>query len=61
VKDLNDASRIASFSSLASNARIALGRPVEEVAGWSAGQHVIDDDVVMKARGIAMNRGVHLE
>ena len=40
---------------------LALGRPVEEVAGWSAGQDVIDDDVVMKARGIAMNRGVHLE
>ena len=40
---------------------IALGRPVEEVAGWSAGQDIIDDDVVMKARGIAMNRGVHLE
>ena len=40
---------------------LALGRPVEEVAGWSAGQRVIDDDVVMKARGIAMNRGVHIE
>ena len=40
---------------------IALGRPMEEVAAWNAGQQLIDDDVVMKARGIAMNRGVHIE
>lgn len=40
---------------------VALGRPVEEVAGWSAPDALIDDDVVMKARGIAMNRGVHIE
>ena len=40
---------------------VALGRPVEEVAGWSATNSLIDDDVVMKARGIAMNRGVHIE
>lgn len=40
---------------------LALGRPVEEVAAWNAGMEVIDDDVVMKARGIAMHRGVHLE
>jgi hypothetical protein len=40
---------------------VALGRPVEEVAGWSAADALIDDDVVMKARGIAMNRGVHIE
>jgi hypothetical protein len=40
---------------------LALGRPVEEIAAWNAGVEIIDDDVVMKARGIAMNRGVHLE
>ncbi|MFZ0060734.1 MAG: hypothetical protein WAL47_01700 [Pyrinomonadaceae bacterium] len=40
---------------------VALGRSVEEVAGWSAANSLIDDDVVMKARGIAMNRGVHIE
>jgi hypothetical protein len=57
LRTLRDRAFEASDEKLA----IALGRPVEEVAGWSAGQHVIDDDVVMKARGIAMNRGVHLE
>ena len=40
---------------------VALGRPVEEVAGWSAANVLIDDDVVMKARGIAMHRGVTIE
>lgn len=40
---------------------IALGRPTEEIVAWNAGQEVIDDDVVMKARGIAMHRGVHVE
>ena len=40
---------------------IALGRPVEEVTGWSAGHELIDDDVIMKVRGIAMHRGVAIE
>lgn len=40
---------------------VALGRPVQEVAGWSAANALIDDDVVMKARGIAMHRGVTIE
>ena len=40
---------------------LALGRPVEEITAWNAGIEIIDDDVVMKARGIAMHRGVHVE
>jgi hypothetical protein len=40
---------------------LALGRPLEEVAGWTTGHELIDDDVVMKARGIAMHRGIHVE
>ncbi len=40
---------------------LALGRPAEEVIAWQAGQEVIDDDVIMKARGIAMHRGVNVE
>ena len=40
---------------------LALGRPLEEVTGWTTGQELIDDDVVMKARGIAMHRGIHVE
>ena len=40
---------------------LALGRPLEEVAGWTKGVELIDDDVIMKARGIAMHRGVLVE
>ena len=37
---------------------LALGRPVEEVEGWTGGADPLDDDVLMKARGIAQERGV---
>ena len=40
---------------------LALGRPVEEVEGWMSGSAPVDDDVVMKARGIAEQRGVALD
>jgi len=40
---------------------IALGRPVEEVRGWMGGTEPVDDDVIMKARGIAKERGIAIE
>ncbi|MEP6922654.1 MAG: hypothetical protein ABI967_16135 [bacterium] len=40
---------------------LALGRPTQEVEAWNAGRELIDDDVVMKARGIAIHRGVRVE
>jgi hypothetical protein len=57
LSNLRDRAFEASDEKLA----IALGRPIEEVAAWHAGRELIDDDVVMKARGIAMNRGIHIE
>jgi hypothetical protein len=39
----------------------ALGRTVEQVDGMIKGAETIDDDVVMKARGIALNRGIEIE
>jgi len=57
LRNLRDRAFEASDERLA----LALGRPTEEVAAWNAGEEVIDDDVVMKARGIAMNRGVRIE
>lgn len=38
----------------------ALGRSIEQVQGWLDGTETIDDDVVMKAKGIAQNRGIGL-
>ena len=42
---------------------VALGRPVEVVQGWMAegGDEPVDDDIVMKARGIAKERGLNIE
>ena len=39
----------------------ALGRTIEQVDGMIKGAETIDDDVVMKARGIALNRGIEIE
>ncbi len=39
----------------------ALGRTIEQVDGMIEGTETIDDDVVMKARGIALNRGIEIE
>jgi len=40
---------------------LALGRPVAEVEGWTGGAEPVDDDVLMKARGIAQERGIEVE
>jgi hypothetical protein len=39
----------------------ALGRTIEQVDGMIKGAETIDDDIVMKARGIALNRGLKIE
>lgn len=39
---------------------VALGRPVEEVQAWTSGDAPVDDDLIMKARGIAQERGIDL-
>ena len=40
---------------------VALGRTAEQVEAMIDGAETIDDDVVMKARGIALNRGIEIE
>jgi hypothetical protein len=40
---------------------VALGRPIEEIEAWTSGNEPVDDDVVMKARGIAKERGIEIE
>ena len=39
----------------------ALGRPVEEVQAWLSGDAPVDDDLIMKARGLASERGINIE
>jgi len=40
---------------------VALGRTNEQVEAMISGAETIDDDVVMKARGIAIHRGIEVE
>lgn len=46
-----------------SNAKfaVALGRSEKQVDGMINGAETIDDDAVMKARGIALNRGIEIQ
>lgn len=57
LKRLRDAGFDESDEKLA----IALGRPIEEVQGWTGGTQPVDDDVIMKARGIAKERSIEIE
>ena len=57
LRNLRDRGFDADNSKLA----IALGRPEEELRAWDSGLEMIDEDVVMKARGIALHRGVDIE
>ncbi|HEX8189294.1 MAG TPA: hypothetical protein VF586_13140 [Pyrinomonadaceae bacterium] len=40
---------------------VVLGRPVKEVSAWMEGTEPPDDDIIMKARGIAQERGIEIE
>ena len=61
AKDILRTLRDRAFEASDEKLALALGRPIEEIQAWNTGQDVIDDDVVMKARGIAMNRGIRVE
>jgi hypothetical protein len=49
------------FDSSDEKLAVALGRPLEEVEAWTGGADPVDDDVIMKARGIAKERGIEIE
>ena len=57
IKRLRDKAFDGSDEQLA----LALGRPLEEVEGWTGAAAPVDDDVLMKARGIAQKRGIDVE
>jgi len=49
------------FDADADKLAVALGRTTEHVQAVLSGAEPADDDLVMKARGIAINRGVEVE
>ena len=52
--------RDAAFGSSDTKLALALGRPAEEIETWTSGSGEIDGDVVMKARRLAVERGVDI-
>lgn len=56
LKDIRDNAFEASNEKLA----LALGRPTEEIEEWTSGNGLIDGDVILKARTLAMQRGFEL-
>jgi hypothetical protein len=47
-----------SFDSSDEKLALALGRPVDEIQAWTRGERTIDSDVLMKARALALERGL---
>jgi hypothetical protein len=60
-RDLLTRLRDAGFQGNDEKFAVALGRPIEEVTQLLNGAATVDDDVVMKARGIAKERGIEIE
>lgn len=64
--DQGEASRIltsirdTAFDGSSEKLALALGRPIEEIESWANGAGLIDGDVVMKARTLAMQRGFEI-
>lgn len=52
--------RDAGFEGSDEKLGLALGRPAEEIEALMNGNGPVDDDVVMKARGIAEQRGIEI-
>lgn len=57
LKTIRDKGFDASDEKLA----LALGRPPEEIEEWTSGNGLIDGDVIMKARALAIQRGLEVE
>jgi hypothetical protein len=61
AQDMLRTLRDAGFEGNDEKFAVALGRTAEQVQAMTSGAETIDDDVVMKARGIALNRGIEIE
>lgn len=56
LRSIRDTAFDASNEKLA----LALGRPAEEISEWTSGSGLVDGDVLMKARTLAMQRGFEI-
>ena len=49
------------FDSSDEKLALALGRPVDEIQAWMKGEQIIDSDVLMKARALALERDIRIQ
>jgi hypothetical protein len=56
LKHIRDNAFDASDEKLA----VALGRPTQEIEEWTSGNGLIDGDLILKARALAMQRGFEI-
>ena len=56
LKEIRDTAFDANNERLA----LALGRSAEEIEQWTSGNGLIDGDVLMKARALAIHRGLEV-
>ena len=61
ARQILTALRDRGFDGVNERLAVALGRSVEQIENLINGSETIDDDVVMKARGIALNRAIQVE
>src|ERR1043166_220483 len=48
------------FDASAEKLAVALGRPTEEIQEWTSGSGLIDGDLILQARTLAMQRGFEI-
>lgn len=61
ARDLLENLRDAEFGGSTEETALALGRTAEEIEGVLNGDEILDEDLAMKIRGIAQERGVTFE
>ena len=61
ARDLLENLRDAEFGGSTEETALALGRTAEEIEGILNGDEVLDEDLAMKVRGIAQERGILAE
>ena len=49
------------FDSSDEKLALALGRSSQEIEAWKEGSVPVDEDAIMKARGIAVERGIEID
>jgi len=53
--------RDSGFDSSDEKLAVALGRPTDEIVEWIQGRGKIDADVLLKAKALAIERGIEIE